>query len=49
MLGGYSSQIHVYTIETVVKEAQFQYKFSMLGHLNSVKDIAISDVLAKSD
>lgn len=26
-----------------------QYKFSMLGHLNSVKDIAISEVLANTD
>jgi len=40
MVGGYNSQIHLYTIETT--GVKLEYRFSMLGHFNSVKSIAIS-------
>jgi hypothetical protein len=43
MIGGYNSQMHVYTIGS--KDDQFTYRFSALGHLNSIKSIAISEEL----
>ena len=43
MIGGYNSQMHIYTIGG--KDDQFTYRFSALGHLNSIKSIAISEEL----
>lgn len=41
LIGGYNSQLHVYTIG--LTEKQFKYRFSLLGHMNSIKAIAISE------
>jgi len=46
MVGGYNSQIHVYTIG--LNDSQLQFKFSMLGHFNSIKSLAISSQLGES-
>lgn len=49
MVGGYNSQIHLYTIQTTGGAAKLDYRFSMLGHFNSVKAIAISEQLGTTD
>lgn len=41
LVGGYSSQIHVY----ILCEGQLKYYFSLLGHFNSVKALAVSSRL----
>jgi hypothetical protein len=41
LVGGYSSQIHVYILE----ESQLKFKFSLLGHFNSIKALAVSSPL----
>ena len=45
LTGGYDSKIHVYTIGRKADD-KLAYQFSMLGHFNSVKDLAFSPVLA---
>lgn len=47
MVGGYNSQIHVYTIESCGDKLEF--RFSMLGHFNSVKALAISQSLGQTN
>lgn len=42
LVGGYSSQIHVYILE----ESQLKFKFSLLGHFNSIKALAVSSSLS---
>jgi hypothetical protein len=49
MIGGYDSKVHVYTIKRGITEVKadqaFLFHFSLLGHMNSIKDIAISPIL----
>jgi WD40 repeat protein len=42
-VGGYDSKIHVYTLK--LDSNQFIYRFSMTGHFNSIKTLAVSNVL----
>jgi len=43
LIGGYDSKIHVYTFRK--NSSNLVYKFSMLGHFNSIKSIAVSPLL----
>ena len=49
IVGGYDSKLHVYTTRRGKTDSHpseaLTYHFSMLGHLNSIKDIAISPIL----
>jgi WD40 repeat protein len=53
MIGGYDSKVHVYTIKRGITEVKpdqaFLFHFSLLGHMNSIKDIAISPILKQSN
>jgi hypothetical protein len=47
VVGGYDSNIHCYTcLRSMHKqnnpETYFKYKFSLTGHLNSIKDFAFT-------
>jgi len=43
LVGGYDSKVHVYTtIRSSDKPTELKFAFSMLGHMNSVKDLAFS-------
>ena len=42
MMGGYDCKIHVYTVKRGSDLSELKFRFSMLGHLNSIKDLAIS-------
>jgi WD40 repeat protein len=44
LVGGYDSKIHVYTIK--LNSNKFIYRFSMLGHFNSIKALTVSPKLA---
>jgi len=48
VLGGYDSKIHVYTIPRIhaqKEQVELTYHFSLLGHLNSVKDFSFTSLL----
>lgn len=45
-VGGYDSKIHVYSIK--FDSNQFIYRFSMLGHFNSIKALAVSSPLTNN-
>jgi len=40
IIGGYDQKIHVYT--TTSHSNQMVFRFSMLGHFNSIKDLSVS-------
>ena len=40
VVGGYDSNVHCYT--TLRGSGDFQYKFSLTGHLNSIKDFSFT-------
>ena len=42
LTGGYDSKIHVYATDRGHTSTELRFHFSMLGHFNSVKDLAIS-------
>jgi len=44
LVGGYDSKIHVYTIK--LSGDKLIYRFSMLGHFNSIKALSVSPKLA---
>ena len=47
-VGGYDSKVHIYTTKRQSEEEPayaLKYHFSMLGHLNSIKDLAFSPIL----
>jgi len=46
MIGGYDSKIHVYTTKRNMVD-ELTFRFSMLGHLDSIKDLSISPALGK--
>lgn len=43
LVGGYDSKIHVYTIK--LSSNKLNYRFSMLGHFNSIKALSVSPKL----
>lgn len=44
MIGGYDSKIHVYTTKRD-SSSEITFRFSMLGHLNSIKDLSVSPAI----
>ena len=48
LTGGYDSQIHVYSTLRGTEESPLTYQFSMLGHFNSVKQLAFSPEIGKN-
>ena len=47
MIGGYDSKIHVYTTKRDMGD-EMTFRFSMLGHLDSIKDLCVSPALGKN-
>jgi WD40 repeat protein len=45
LTGGYDSKIHVYTTLRQSAASPLTFQFSMLGHLNSIKDLAFSPLM----
>jgi WD40 repeat protein len=45
LVGGYDSKVHIYTIKRGSNKDDFSFHFSLLGHKNSIKDLAISPIL----
>lgn len=45
LTGGYDSKVHLYTIPRKTSDAKLTFQFSMLGHLNSIKDLAFSPMV----
>jgi WD40 repeat protein len=47
MIGGYDSKIHVYTTKRDMG-GEITFRFSMLGHLNSIKDLSVSPAIGQN-
>lgn len=50
VVGGYDKHVHVYLIPRIKHQNNtdnklFKYKFSLLGHLDSIKDLSFSKVM----
>ena len=48
LTGGYDSKIHVYSTERGTQESELTYQFSMLGHFNSIKQLAFSPEIGRN-
>ena len=48
LTGGYDSQIHVYSTLRGQEQTELSYRFSMLGHFNSIKNMAFSPELGRN-